>query len=105
MTIYHSSTWNFDADTAVLQHAGEVGQPILEPYIQAGFCTGEHYWSPPNPVAGGGLYTMRRVWTDADQMAKWAAETNQMRANDTQLHDVVSEVTCHNDNDYNPATA
>ena len=47
MTIYHQTTYNYDCTQADLEHVASIGGPIMQPYIDDGFCSEtEFYWEP-----------------------------------------------------------
>ena len=103
MTIYHETVWNYDSDPADIQHAADIGQPTMDPYIADGYCSStDFYWEPGKPQGGGGLFTIRRVWTDYSKLTQWITEINAIRAADPIISAVCSDAAPHNDNNYNP---
>jgi len=100
-TLYHVITWNWDAPHSDLQHAWQLGAELDAKWNPRGR-TQEHYWTPANPVEGGGLYTIRRVWTDLQALTEAVAEVNALRESDPILREVVSAPEIRNDDDYNP---
>ena len=100
-TLYHVISWNFDAPIEDLQHAWQIGANLDAKYDSRGR-TQDFYWTPSDPVPGGGLYTIRRVWTDAQALSECIAEINALRETDPIIAECISTPEIRDDNDYNP---
>jgi hypothetical protein len=101
-TLYHVTTWNFDESPENLDHCAQIGAQLDSKYNSRGRSETEFYWVPGQPQPGGGLYTIRRVWTDAQALSEWAAEINGLRGSDPIVAACVGVPEIRNDNDYNP---
>jgi hypothetical protein len=100
-TLYHEIVWNWDAPRADLEHAWQIGAQLDAEYDSRGR-TQDYYWEPAAPTPGGGLFTVRRVWTDQAALEECIARIIDMRNSDPIIAEVISVPEIHNDNNYNP---
>lgn len=112
MTIYHQVAWNYGLSGSDISHCAEIGQALLTPYIDAGYCStdrtlwdwnGNVYVPQPGVPIPPGIYVSRRIWTDFAQCQAYCSEANNIRLQDAICAAVISELTAHNDNNYNTA--
>jgi hypothetical protein len=103
MAIYHNATWNYNATREAIDYTRSIGEAILQPYIDQGFCSEtEYYWDPADPRFGGGLYNIKRIWADYAKCQEWAAANNAARTADPIAVATVSDATVHDDLGYAP---
>jgi hypothetical protein len=102
-TLYNETVWNYDAPAEDIAHTAAVGSQLDSVYDSRGR-TQDFYWEPAAPTPGGGLFTIRRVWTDRTALEEWLAEITNLRNSDPILAECFGvPIICEDDN-YNPPT-
>ena len=110
MTIYHEVALNYELPGPDINHAATIGQQIMQPYIDAGYCSNQrNLWDwngnlmPNGQPDGPGIYKARRVWTDQTQAEGCCYQLEQARLNDPIVAQYASIPVVKNDNNYETA--
>jgi hypothetical protein len=80
MAIYTQRTCDFSVDPAIRQENNAGTGPIVQSYVDAGYCPQYPVWTPALPGGtyppSSGTYIARKEWTDLTQAQNCVAAVN-----------------------------
>ena len=99
MSIYTLATMDFSVDPAIPDDWTAATGNIVQPYVDAGYCSAIPTWDPAitqwHPTSG--TYVARRAWTDQAQADSCAAQVMAFRSANPQYQAYTTGPVVHND--------
>ena len=107
MTIYVTSSWDYDQPVVDIVTVAHANQQIMQPYIDAGHASPDLYVdnekNPPDmPTPNTGIHIKTRQFFDLTQAQNACAAINAQRANDPIAQSVLSVIVAHDDSEWTP---
>lgn len=98
MSIYTLATMDFSVDPAIPDAWSTATANIVQPYIDAGYCSATTTWDPTLPEwhPTSGSYVSRRDWTNETQANNCAAQVMAFRSANPQYQAYTTGPVVHN---------